>query len=205
MVSSDFSLFPAVPIIALSSKCPHSSAESVKVSGGRKRIDPLSPAELYKAMLNTNFRGCSTVNIYPKHKVSAPFDFDDHRASLSRLQSLRRWERHWPSPERTLGNPGLALNSECWIIDSQSCMHSFRVMSLYLNKFAVLARNPFISTGVTIGGGALNFPFSPERKNSLVFSEDEKSIWLTVAVFCFIFEAFLERSVVALPTVRFPD
>ncbi|GJX15441.1 hypothetical protein Tco_0216273 [Tanacetum coccineum] len=61
-------LMPGLPIIAL---CWDGDTLNNLKSSKRK---------LYEAMLIQDFRGCSTVNIYPMHKVSAHFDFDDHRA-----------------------------------------------------------------------------------------------------------------------------
>ncbi|GJZ20766.1 hypothetical protein Tco_0557356 [Tanacetum coccineum] len=80
------------------------SAESDKVSGGRNHLIPYLLAELYEAMLIQDFRRCSTVNIYPMHKVSAAlFDFDDHRFSSSPSFFTSRLGKTFLSPERSSG------------------------------------------------------------------------------------------------------
>ncbi|GJT37772.1 hypothetical protein Tco_0937637 [Tanacetum coccineum] len=58
------------------------------------------------AMFIQDFRGCSAVNIYPMHKMSAHFGLDDHW-TLRTVFFPQRWKGHCRFRREALGNPGL--------------------------------------------------------------------------------------------------
>ncbi|GJY88009.1 hypothetical protein Tco_0502637 [Tanacetum coccineum] len=85
---------------------------------------------------HTNLRGISTVNVYPMHKVSAHFNFDDHRA-LRPVFFTQRWERHCYLRREALGNPGLG-HSFPWL-DHQYSQSFFLLDPFHLFAFSLHA------------------------------------------------------------------
>ncbi|GJY84141.1 hypothetical protein Tco_0497517 [Tanacetum coccineum] len=110
-------------------------------------------------------------------------DFDDHRPLLpTSYGDIQRWERHCRLRREALGNPGLGHSfprldhqySQSFSLPGLESFHLFcfpqlhafvLCNALYLNEIHQYLVDPvFFYPEVTIGGGALNFPFFPEAK-----------------------------------------